>query len=214
MNKATPKKKNSSSEIEHPIHELIGFRQGIYAFDNYLVESEKLLSILEAARWSPSPNNIQSWRFMISQANLNPKAHTAILKCMDGADRSWASTAPVLMVALARLHFDPDVPNFYNAHAWYDVGQAVMNMTHQASVLGLNLAQVYNIQRTELIKYFNIPSGFQPVVTLALGYPGDPASITDSNLRKKMAAQDERDRLPEFAFGVQWKKPVSFEEES
>lgn len=214
MKKATSKKKNSSAEIEHPIHELIGFRQGIYAFDSYLVEPEKLLSILEAARWSPSANNIQPWRFMISQANLNPKAHAAILKAMGEVDQSWASGAPVLMLAIARLHFEPEAGDIYNAHAWYDVGQAVMNMTHQASVLGLNLAQIYDIKRTDLIKYFNITSGFQPVVTLALGYPADPVSITDSILQKKLAEQDERDRLSEFAFGVQWKKTVSFEEET
>ena len=51
----------------HPIHELIRERWSPRAFLDKPVEAEKLLSVLEAARWAPSSSNEQPWYFLVAR---------------------------------------------------------------------------------------------------------------------------------------------------
>jgi hypothetical protein len=48
-----------------PINELIKKRWSARAFSTKSVEKVKLLSMLEAARWAPSSNNEQPWRYIV-----------------------------------------------------------------------------------------------------------------------------------------------------
>ncbi len=50
---------------------------------------------------------------------------------------------------------------------------------------------------------FNIPEGYDVVAGIALGYPGDPASLPDG-LREKEVAARERKPLNSFVFTGKW----------
>ena len=53
------------AQTQFPIHELLKKRWSPRAFDERPVEADKLLSLFEAARWAPSSNNGQPWRFLV-----------------------------------------------------------------------------------------------------------------------------------------------------
>ncbi|MGH9704318.1 MAG: nitroreductase family protein, partial [Candidatus Acidiferrales bacterium] len=53
------------ASTKNRIHELLSQRWSPRAFCDRPVEPEKLLSLLEAARWAPSSNNEQPWRFIL-----------------------------------------------------------------------------------------------------------------------------------------------------
>src|SRR5208283_1980214 len=65
-----------------------------------LAEIEK---ILEAVRWTASARNEQPWRFIV--ASRNSEIYKKIVQAMMGFTRPWASTAPVLIVCLAKTRF-------------------------------------------------------------------------------------------------------------
>ena len=60
------------AETDYPIHDLIRNRWSPRAFADRAVEPEKLLSLLEAARWAPSSYNYQPWGFIIATKD-NPE---------------------------------------------------------------------------------------------------------------------------------------------
>jgi nitroreductase len=53
-------------DVQSPIHDLLAHRWSPRAFSDRPVESGKLLSLFEAARWAPSSANEQPWRFVIA----------------------------------------------------------------------------------------------------------------------------------------------------
>ena len=55
-----------STVLSNIIHELIRSRWSPRAYSEQSVEQEKLLSLLEAARWAPSSYNHQPWSFIIA----------------------------------------------------------------------------------------------------------------------------------------------------
>ncbi len=51
---------------QYPIHDFIRSRWSPRAFAHLPVEQDKLLSLLEAARWAPSSYNHQPWSFIVA----------------------------------------------------------------------------------------------------------------------------------------------------
>jgi nitroreductase len=70
-----------------------------------LVETEKLLSVLEAARWAPSSFNAQPWSFLVARKE-EPEEFARMLSCLVPGNVAWAQHVPVLMISVAKLHFD------------------------------------------------------------------------------------------------------------
>ena len=113
---------NEVTTTTSPIHELIRRRWSPRSFDDSAVESEKLILLLEAARWAPSWRNDQPWRFIVATKE-EPEAYQQLLYCLDTGNQRWARLAPVLMIALAKQGYDHgDRPN---PTTLYDTGQAV-----------------------------------------------------------------------------------------
>ena len=54
------------ADTQYPIHDLLRRRWSPRAFDDRPIEPEKLRSLFEAARWAPSSNNEQPWRFLVA----------------------------------------------------------------------------------------------------------------------------------------------------
>jgi hypothetical protein len=56
-------------------------------------------------------------------------------------------------------------------------------------------------------KLFNIPADYEAVAGIAIGYPGDPASLPDG-LRERELAPRQRKPLDSFVFTGQWGKSL------
>jgi hypothetical protein len=90
-------------------------------------------------------------------------------------NRTWATDAPVLELAVAKECFDMDGRT--NPHA---VAQPTLEATgHELGVH--QMAGFYGEKARDL---FGIPQGLTPFTMMALGYPGEP-DVLPENLRKK-----------------------------
>ena len=54
----------------HKIHDLITHRWSPVAFDSKPVESYEINLLFEAAKWAPSGNNSQPWRFIFATKGM------------------------------------------------------------------------------------------------------------------------------------------------
>jgi len=171
-------------------------RRSIRAFDSRPVPDELLVSLFEAARWAPSSFNEQPWRFMISKKENEEQFHK-MLSCITDHNRVWASNAAALLICIARLHAtDQNIPN---RHAYYDLGLAVGNLSLQATSLNLYMRQMAGFHPEIAVEKYHIPSGYEPVSMIALGYQGDAGSLPE-NLRMKEEFPRVRKPLSELVF--------------
>jgi nitroreductase len=183
-----------------PVHELVAHRWSPRAFDGRAVEPEKLRSLFEAARWAASAYNAQPWFFLVA-AKDDPGNFQRILDCFVEFNQGWAKHAPAVAISVARLKFEHNGQP--NRHAYHDVGQAAAHLALQAAAFGIQIHQMAGIDPEKARATFAIPEGYEAVAGIALGYPGDPASLPDP-LRERELAPRERKPLSAFIFTGSW----------
>jgi nitroreductase len=188
------------AETMHRIHDLIARRWSPRAFDERPVESEKLKSLFEAARWAPSSNNEQPWRFLVATKEQQGE-YNRLLACLVEGNRKWAFRAPVLILSVASVNFEDDGKP--NRHAFHDTGMAAENLVLQAAALGLQAHQMAGFDVEKARVDCLIPTGFEPVAMIAVGYPGDPAVLPDL-LRQREMKPRERQPIGDFVFSARW----------
>ena len=185
---------------QYAVHDLIRGRWSPLAFSNRTVERDKLLIMLEASRWAASCFNEQPWSYIIATKN-EPVEYDHLLSCLVESNRSWAQSAPVLMLSVVKLHFDKNGKE--NRHAFHDVGAASCNLTTQAIALELFVHQMAGFDGEKARSLFSIPEGWEPVAMMAIGYLGDPQTLPES-LREQELAPRIRKPLTEFVFTGNW----------
>jgi len=188
------------ADTHYTIHDLFRQRWSPRAFDERPVEIEKLQSLFEAARWAPSSNNEQPWRFVIGTKE-NQTAYDRLLACLVEGNRKWAHRAPVLILSVASVNFEDDAKP--NRHAFHDTGMAVENLVLQATAMGLQAHQMAGFDVEKSRTTLTIPSGYEPVAMIAVGYPGDPAVLPDY-LREREVKPRDRQPTSDFVFSERW----------
>jgi nitroreductase len=192
-----------SANVQHSIHSLLSRRWSPMAFSSRDVEPWKLSSVLEAARWAPSSYNDQPWSFIVATQG-DPDPFKRMVECLEEANAEWASNAPVLILSVARLRFE--LTGVVNRHAFHDVGLAIANLVVQSTVLSLSVHQMAGFDTGHAIEAFGIPADHEPVVIFAVGYPGDPRSLSEP-LRRRESAPRTRKPMDQFVFSGQWGQP-------
>lgn len=187
-----------------PMLDLLARRRSPYAFSSRRVEPEKLRSLFEAARWAPSSYNQQPWSFIVATRE-NPTDYLSLLSCLVEANQQWAQQAPVLALAAAKLNFERDGKR--NRHAFYDLGQSVADLTVQATALGLYVHQMAGFDVERARQLFQIPTSWEPVAALAIGYLDDADQSNAQNQTRT------RKPVEEFVFSGRWGEvlPLLFE---
>ena len=191
------------ADVDHPIHDLLRRRWSPRAFSERMVEPEILRSLFEAARWAPSSNNEQPWHFIVG-TKAEVTAYDRLFQCLKEGNKKWAFRAPVLMLSVARLNFeDEGIPN---RHALHDTGMAAFSLTMQATALGLVVHQMAGFEIDKARTDLEIPSEFEPVAMIAVGYPGDPSELPDY-LRERELKPRERNAIGKFVSFERWNRP-------
>jgi nitroreductase len=196
--------KPAPSEV--PIHELIARRWSPRAFADRPVNAATLRQLFEAARWAASSYNAQPWLYIVATRE-QPEEFQKMLGCLVEFNQAWAKAAPVLAISIAQLKFQHDgTPNLHAAH---DVGAAGALLSLQATALGLAVHQMAGFDAERARKTYGIPADYQPIAAIAIGWPGDPASLPDK-LRERETAPRARKPVSEFVFSSSWGQKAPF----
>jgi nitroreductase len=190
--------------VQSPIHELLVRRWSPRAFDARPIEADKLRSLFEAVRWAPSSNNEQPWRFIVAGKGQRT-AYDRLLACLVEGNRTWASRAPLLVLSVARLNFEERGKP--NRHALHDTGMATENLLLQATALDLAAHPMAGFNAEQARADLKIPSDYELIAMIAVGYPGDPTILPD-RLKQRELALRERNGVSAFVFAGEWGKPL------
>lgn len=193
-----------------PIHAVLRARWSPRAFDPAPLPGATLHTLFEAARWAPSSGNAQPWRFVVATIDGEPEAHARFVACLNEGNRRWAFRAPVLLFACAKRTIErPDRPPRDNAHAWYDLGQAVAHLSVQATAEGLFVHQMAGFDAAAARDAGGVPDGFDVVTAVAIGRYGDAAAL-DDDLQPREAAPRVRRAADETAWRGRWDGPAGW----
>jgi len=193
------------AETKTPIHEVLGNRWSPRAFSERPVEREKLLSVLEAARWAPSSRNEQPWAYLVATKE-DAQNFEAMSSLLVPFNRTWAQKAPVLILTVAHTQWEKE--GTPNRHGIHDLGEATANLVTQATSLGLSTHQMAGFEVEAARERFHIPAGWEPVSVVALGYRAEPETLPEA-LRGRELEQRRRKPLEEFVFSGTWGNPAS-----
>jgi nitroreductase len=131
----------------------------------YVLTQHELLSMLEAARWAPSANNAQPWRFSVLNRGEELFQQVAA-EGLSGFNQAWAPNASTLVVvSIKTLTADGKE----NRSAPYDAGLAVANLVTQAHELGLHAHQIGGFVPEALTSILGLADDLRPIVVVAIG---------------------------------------------
>lgn len=182
-----------STEFSSPILEVIKKRRSRRAYSDRMVESEKIYSLFEAARWAPSSLNEQPWFYVY--ATREQELWKKIFESLKEGNRVWAQNAPLLICSFVRKNYIRfDSPN---PAARYDLGAANAFLSLQAAHLDLNVHQMAGFDHDIIIRNLVVPDHYEPVIVMAIGYLGDVETLPEK-LKAREAAPRERFVTEEF----------------
>lgn len=136
---------------------------------------EEVVTLFEAARWSPSCRNEQPWRFVYARS---AEDRARFLTALVEANRIWAAHAPLLVLAFASNRFS------HNGHPnpWgsFDTGAAWMALALQAGRLGLRCHAMGGFDATLAYEVAGVdPEHFTALCAIAIGRQGPPSQLPE-----------------------------------
>ena len=179
----------------YPVLEMIRKRWSPRAFASYPVAPETLDQVFEAASWAASAMNEQPWRYLYAH-HADQEPFRKLVDCLMPGNQPWAQHAPVLILAMAKTHYDNGSANASSLH---DVGMANGNLMLEATALGLHGHFMGGFDAAKVRELFQVPDSLQPVVVIALGYLGGAEQLEEPFLSREKAAR-QRKPVAEIAF--------------
>ena len=180
-------------------------RWSVRSYAERAVPSAEIEKLFAAARWTASARNEQPWRFVVGCRGS--ETYNKIVDVMMEFTRPWASTAPVLIVCLAKKQFTHD--GSPNPFALYDLGAAATTIMLQATWQGLSCRTLASFFGDKLRQSFAVPEDYAIGSIIALGYQGDPAALPSQEMIAQETSSRARKPLNELVYSS-WGEPLEF----
>ncbi|WKL58254.1 nitroreductase family protein [Asticcacaulis sp. ZE23SCel15] len=178
---------------QHPILPMFTDRWSPRAFSEKAVTESEILTLLEAARWAPSASNLQPWRFIYSLKGT--PEFDQMVELLVPFNQGWAKSAAALIFTAAVTTFDGERP--IPTHA-FDAGAAWMSLALQAHSMGLSTHGMGGVEFDKATAALNLPDNLKLIMGVAVGYQGDPATLSEKLQAREMPS--DRQPLEAMAF--------------
>ena len=172
------------------IHEVLANRRSPRSLDaTALLSNQDLIAILEAARWAPSANNGQPWRFFVGMRS--DEVFGQILDSLASFNQGWAHRSSALIL-IAGVHSRED--GTPNKGFLYDCGLAVAQMVVETHHRGFVAHQMTGFDAAKAAENLNIDASLTPVAVIAIGKQA-PADLLQGAMLERETAPRERKAL-------------------
>ena len=176
-------RKSDSKELDSMFLE----RWSPRAFSSDTISDEHLNTLFEAARWSPSCFNEQPWHYVYAKSESDLARFQSILV---DANKVWASSAPVLVIAFNRKQFAHN--NKPNRWAEFDSGAAWMSLALQANKLGLHCHGMGGFDLDKAYEVANVDAEqYNVICVIAIGKMTSAEGLP-ANLKEKESPNDRK----------------------
>lgn len=120
-------------------------------------------------------------------------------------NREWATRASVLILGVTKSRFSHnDSPNGFAAH---DLGAATAYLVLEAAALGLHAHQMAGFDQAKAREVFQVPENYLIGSVTALGYQGEPSTLTNKDQHAGEVAPRTRKSLNEIVLSG-WDEPA------
>lgn len=188
--------RTAGRQPDHPVDEQFPDRWSPRSFSDRTLTEAEVMSLLEAARWSPSAANHQPWRFV--WALRGESAFQAMAATLTGNNPLWAGNAALLIaVASKDTVLNREGSEVPNRTAGFDSGAAWMSLALQAQAMGLVAHAMGGFDKDRLSTAVRLPDGHTLHCVVAAGEQG-PADNLPEALREREKPSG-RQPVSEFA---------------
>ncbi|MFM2019680.1 MAG: hypothetical protein RL718_261 [Actinomycetota bacterium] len=172
------------------ISDLVAHRWSPRVFDAaHELSHGDVLALGEAARWAPSSNNAQPWKFSIlrrSTAEFDAISSSGLT----GFNQSWAPHASAYVVVMAD-QVRPDGKEWDKAIAFYNAGLASAQIVFEAESMGLKSHYMGGIIHDEIAEILGV-SGVWIVNVIAIGRQGDVSEVSEELQQRERSARERK----------------------
>ena len=167
------------------VYEAIATRKSVREFEARDVDEDLLTRLLEGARLAPSAGNRQEWRFV---AVRDPALREELAHAAD--EQMFLAEAPVVLACCA----ETDERVMPCGHLAYpiDVAIAIDHLTLCAVSEGLGTCWIGAFDQGKVKDILGIPPEIRVVQLMPVGYPRDPARVTNARLPMDTIVRRER----------------------
>jgi nitroreductase len=147
------------------------------SFTGESIDEANLFRLFEAARWAPSANNAQPWRFIY--ALNNSEAWSTFFSLLNEGNQKWASKSSALIILLSKkthIRKGNSEPTPLRSHS-LDAGAAWAHLALQAQLQGLSTHAIGGFDRERAQQLLNVPSEYQVEIMIAVGRRGEKSEL-------------------------------------
>ena len=178
-----------------PISELLANRWSPRVYDpTHRLSQDQIARLQESARWAPSGNNNQPWRFafLTRESALFQEISQ---KALTGFNQSWAPKASLYVVALADQK-RPDGNDFKQHDSYFNNALATGQIVYEAEAMGLKAHYMGGVIHDEILRLLEVEDAWVTCV-ITVGMQGDLTSVTQE-LAQRESAERTRKALPDI----------------
>lgn len=164
---------------DYPIDPLFLDRWSPRAFTGERIPEPELFRLFEAARWAPSANNSQPWRFIYARNGEGRWVY--LLSLLNEGNRRWAAQASALVVLVSRTHHvrsgDTEATPL-RSHS-LDAGAAWASLAFQAQLSGWRTHAIGGFNREAAPGVLGVADGYVVETIIAIGRQAPADTLPD-----------------------------------
>ncbi|MGQ0794357.1 MAG: nitroreductase family protein [Deltaproteobacteria bacterium] len=185
---------NKHRNPEYEVSEIFPARWSERAMSGESISANELMSLVEAARWSPSAFNNQPWRFLY--ALRDTASWDLFFDLLADANKAWVKNAAALVAIVAKKTFDHNgKPS--RTHA-FDAGAAWMSFALQGSLAGLVVHGMEGFDYDRARGALDVPDGYEIQAMAAVGRRGKIGDLPERLRERELPSG--RKNLSDIAF--------------
>ncbi len=149
------------------------------AFTGEAIDDATLFGLFEAARWAPSANNAQPWRFIYAK-NDSPE-WPLLFSLLNEKNQLWAAKAGALIILVSKkthVRQGETEATPFRTHS-LDTGAAWASLAFQAIYSGLHTRAIGGFDRERAQEVLQIPQDYNVEIAIAVGKQADAAGLSN-----------------------------------
>lgn len=186
------------------VKEAIQKRRALRALDSRPIPDDVVAELVDAMRLSPSCNNMQPWRVVLTRK----EPHLEALKGTLSKGNVWAKKAPLIM-AICSKPDDDCVLNDNRNYFLFGCGMSVGLMMLRATELGLIAHPIAGYDPVAAKQVLKVPAEYTLITLVNCGFPGTDTSMLSEKQLAQQTMRPERKKVGENFFDSQWGTPFA-----
>ena len=165
--------------MENELMRIVKSRRSIRRFKEQPIEADKMATVLEAVRWSPSWANTQCWEIIVVTEQARKEKLQTVLSPKNPATKAMVG-APAVLVVCGKEHaagwYDGKPATRFSDWLMFDLGIATQSICLTAHSLDLGTVIVGAFDHVKADAVVGVPAGYQVVAMIPIGYPDNDPS--------------------------------------